>query len=86
MRNSVAHDVNTSTKELNDDLKKINNWAFQWKMSFNPDPSKQVQELIFSCKTKRLNQPPLVFNNSNVSQDFSQKQLSVVLDFKLTFE
>ena len=83
---SVVHDVNTSTKELTDDLKKINNWAFQWKMSFNPDPSKQVQELIFSCKTKRLNQPPLVFNNNNVSQDFSQKQLSVVLDFKLTFE
>ena len=83
---SVVHDVNTSTKELTDDLKKINNWAFQWKMSFNPDPSKQVQELIFSCKTKRLNQPPLVFNNNNVSQDFPQKQLSVVLDFKLTFE
>ena len=83
---SVVHDVNTSTKELNDDLKKINNWAFQWKMSFNPDPSKQVQELIFNRKTKRLNQPPLVFNNNNVSQDFSQKQLSVVLDFKLTFE
>ena len=83
---SVVHDVNTSAKELNDDLKKINNWAFQWKISFNPDPSKQVQELIFNRKTKRLNQPPLVFNNNNVSQDFSQKQLSVVLDFKLTFE
>ena len=83
---SVVHDVNTSAKELNDDLKKINNWAFQWKISFNPDPSKQVQELIFNRKTKRLNQPPLVFNNNNVSKDFSQKQLSVVLDFKLTFE
>ena len=83
---SVVHDVNTSAKELNDDLKKINNCTFQWKMSFNPDPSKQVQELIFNRKTKRLNQPPLVFNNNNVSKDFSQKQLSVVLDFKLTFE
>ena len=26
---SVAHDVNTSAKELNDDLKNINDWAFQ---------------------------------------------------------
>ena len=26
---SVVHDVNTSAKELNDDLKKINDWAFQ---------------------------------------------------------
>ena len=26
---SVAHDINTSVKELNEDLNKINNWAFQ---------------------------------------------------------
>ena len=39
---SVVHDVNASARELNDDLKKINKWAFQWKMSFNPDPSKQA--------------------------------------------
>ena len=24
-------------------LKKINKWAFQWKMSFNPEPTKQAQ-------------------------------------------
>ena len=26
---SVGHDVNTSAKELHDDLKKVNDWAFQ---------------------------------------------------------
>ena len=26
---SVVHDINTSVKELNEDLNKINNWAFQ---------------------------------------------------------
>ena len=26
---SVVHDVNASARELNDDLKKINKWAFQ---------------------------------------------------------
>ena len=50
---SVVQDVNTSAKELNDDLKKVNDWAFQWKMSFNPDPSKQHPEVIFSRKSKR---------------------------------
>ena len=25
---SVVHDLNTSAKELNDDLKKVNDWAF----------------------------------------------------------
>ena len=34
---SVVHDINTSGIELNSDLKKINDWAFQWKMTFNPD-------------------------------------------------
>ena len=83
---SVVHDVNTSDKELNDDLKKVNDWAFQWKISFNPDLSKQAQELTFSCISKRSTNPPLVFNNNNVSQTFSQKHLGIILDFKLTFE
>ena len=55
-------------------------------MNFNPDPSKQTQEFIFSCNLKRSIHPPLVFNNSNVSQTYSQKHLGVILDFKLTFE
>ena len=32
--------MNTSTIYLNND--KIKNWANQWKMNFNPDPSKQT--------------------------------------------
>ena len=83
---SVVHDVNASARELNDDLKKINKWAFQWKMSFNPDPSKQAQEVIFSCKIKKLPHPSLVFNNNNVLQTSSQKHLGVTLDVKLTFD
>ena len=37
----VVHNVNTA-KELNDDLKKVNDWDFQRKMSFNPDLTKQA--------------------------------------------
>ena len=47
---SVAFDRNTSANELNNDLLKIRSWAYQWKMSFNPDTSKQSQEVIFSRK------------------------------------
>ena len=39
---SVVHDVNTFAKEFSDDLKKVNDWAFQWKIGFNPGPSKQA--------------------------------------------
>ena len=49
--------TNTSANELNNDLKKVSNWAFQWKMSFNPDPSKLAQEVIFSRKLKKSNTP-----------------------------
>ena len=84
---SVVYDINTSAKELNDwALIIVNDWAFQWKMSFNPDPSKQAQEIIFSRKSKRSTHPPLIFNNNNFSQTYSQKHLGVILDFKLTFE
>ena len=45
---SVVCNLNTSTNENNDNLKKIVAWAIQWKMSFNLDPLKQAQEIIFS--------------------------------------
>ena len=37
---SVVQDITVSAKNINDDLKKINKWAFQWKMSLNPDHNK----------------------------------------------
>ena len=38
---SVIHDSGITTLELN--LSRIKQWAFQWKLSFNPDPNKQAQ-------------------------------------------
>ena len=83
---SVIHDSSTTRNELNDDLVKISNWAYQWKMSFNPDPNKQAQEVIFSRKTKKLNHPPLTFSKSTVSQSTYQKHLGVILDASLSFD
>ena len=65
---SVIHDSQTSANVLNKDLEVIHNFAFQWKMNFNPDPTKQAQEVIFSRKKNKLPHPPLVFNNANVTQ------------------
>ena len=55
-------------------------------MTFNPDRSKQVQEIIFSRKLKKATHPLLLFNNNNVSQVNFQTHLGVILDVKLTFE
>ena len=83
---SVVHDINTSAIDLNGDLKKINDSTFQSKMTFNPDHSKQAQEIIFRGKLKKATHPLLLSNNNNASQVNSQKHLGVLLDVKLTFE
>ena len=83
---SVTHDSQISANVLSKDLKMIRNWAFQWKINFNPDATKQAQKVIFSCKTKKLPHPSLVFNNANVTQSIYQKHLGIILDSKLTFE
>ena len=48
----ISDPVLTSTR-LNNDLKKVSEWANQWKMSFNPGPAKQAQEVIFSRKQSK---------------------------------
>ena len=45
---SVIHDITLLSFQLNDDLIKISSWAYQWKMSFNPEVTKQAQEVVFS--------------------------------------
>ena len=44
-------------------------------MNFDPEPTKQAQEVIFSRKTKKLPHSPLVLSNANVIQLIYQKHL-----------
>ena len=82
---SVVKNIDASNIDQNNDLKKISKWAFQWKMNFNPDPTKQAQELIFSRKVQTTNHPPLFFNENVVPQTTLQKHLGMFLDSKLNF-
>ena len=79
-------DPNATAKQLCEDLDKIKEWTFQWKMNFNPDPSKQAQEVIFTRKVKKVLHPPILFNNNPVQQFSSQKHLGLILDTCLTFD
>ena len=83
---SVVHDKNQFGIKLNDDLEKISNWAFQWKMSFNPDINKQAQEVIFSWRLQESNHSSLMFNGTSVTQSEIQKHLEMFLDSKLDFK
>ena len=49
-------------------------WAFQWKMSFNPDLSKQAQD-FFRRKTKEISHPLSYFINNIVLETQYQKHL-----------
>ena len=51
---SINHDSVIMTSELYSDLARIKQWIFQCKMSFNTDPNKQTQEVIFSRKLKEV--------------------------------
>ena len=81
---SVVNDIQSTAGTLRNDLTVINNWDFQWKMTLNPDWTKQAQGVIFSRKTKKLLRPFLLFNNIPLKNFISQKRLALTLDVKLT--
>ena len=83
---SIVQNVNTSASHLNSGLSKISNWVFEWKMGFDPDSSKQAQEVILSCKIQKTCHPFIYFNNKSVKQVPSQKHLGMILDKKLNFQ
>ena len=64
---SKVKDKNYSTVELNNYLKIMSNWAFQWKKLFNPNPNKQAVEILFSKKAWK-SYPSLNFNGDNVQK------------------
>ena len=80
------NDANKSFENLSNDLFIISNWAYEWKMSFNPDRSKQAEEVIFSRKTSIQSHPVLTFDNSPVIKTTHHKHLGLILDEKLDFK
>ena len=54
-------------------------------MIFNPDASKHVQEIVFSCKTRATNHGTIYFNNAPIIRENIQKHLGLFLDSKFNF-
>ena len=46
-------------------------------MSFDPDLSKQAQEIVFSCKTHEISHPNVNFNNSPGIDSWVQPRLNL---------
>ena len=75
-----------STQLLNSDLESITSWAWDWKMLFNPDISKQALEVIFSNKKNISTFQPLVFNTIPVKQVSETMHIGMILDCRLNFD
>ena len=82
---SKVKDSSLSLSDLSYNLEKINKWADQWKMTFNPDPNKQATEVLFSHKVNSDDHPKLAFNSNQFQRSSSQKHLGLILDNKLDF-
>ena len=83
---SVIYNITVSVNLLKNNLSKIKEWVLQWKISFNQDPIKQTQEIIFSRKTSNRNHSGLMFNNNVVNLTSIHKHLGMMIDLKLSFD
>ena len=72
---SVVKNIQSSAATLRNDLPVISNWAFQWKMFFNPDLATKAQEVIIRRKNKKLLQPCLSFNNISLKNSMSRVEI-----------
>ena len=83
---TIVLDKNESANILNKDLLEISKWAYNWKLFFNPDPSKLAQEVLFSRKKLVQIYQTIYLNNIQVERASYQKHLDILLDVKLNFK
>ena len=82
---TIVKDPDISALELNHDLHLTSQWAYQWKMSFNPDPTKHAVQVVFTRKSKQSDHPKIYFNDIEVNTVNDHKHLGLILDSKLSF-
>ena len=83
---SVVKSATVYATRLNNDLVKIQDWDFNWKMLFNTDPNKRAKEAIFSKNIVPGTDPSLFFKDLLTEQDITQKHFGLMLDHNLTFQ
>ena len=82
---SVVFDTDISAEVLNQDLRAVQDLTYQSKMSFNPDPTKQAEQVIFSTKASKVEHPAIYFYGSEVEAVPHHKHIGLILDETLNF-
>ena len=66
-------------------METISQWADQWKMLSDPEPSKQATEALFSRKINSNDCPKLKFNFKQVQQSSLHKHQGRILPNNIQF-
>ncbi|MCG8047067.1 MAG: reverse transcriptase domain-containing protein, partial [Candidatus Thiodiazotropha endolucinida] len=78
----IVDDPVDASDKLNTDLSKINEWAKQWLVKFNPSKS---ESMVFSRKRYKPNHPPVFMNETQINEVISHKHLGVVFSNDCTW-
>ena len=70
---SVVKNIVDSSIDLDNVLKKITEWAFQYKIHVSPNLSEQAQEVFFSRKVQIIRQTLFFFNQNTLELTSRQK-------------
>ena len=82
---TVVEDIDSAKSDMDHDLELISRWAYNWKMSFNPDLRNQAVEMKFSMKRVEMNHLEIRLNNIPIRKVDEHKHLGIILDPKLSF-
>ena len=78
---TTVKDISESANALNNEISLIWKWAFNWKMLFNQNSSKQAQEVLFSKRKKKKRQLQIHHTLSSIiSKRQYQKHFGILLD------
>ena len=72
----------TAANCLNIDLERISKWAATWLIAFNPT---KTESLLISRKLNKLNHPPIIMQNPQISEVEFHKHLGIYLSNDCTW-
>ena len=76
------HNPTLSAHKINADLKSIENWAAQWKVTFNAEKTHYMK---ISLKTKSQQYPPIIFKNKIINEISTHTNLGLTFNNKMTW-
>lgn len=72
----IVHDPVTSSRKLNDDLSKVEDWARKWFVTINPT---KIECMTFSVKRVKLLHPDLFYGDKKIIEVSQHTHVGVVL-------